>query len=358
MNLASFNPSSQRLPVTIITGFLGSGKTTLLNRLLKHPALQNAAVIVNEFGSIGIDNFLITTSSEDLMLVDGGCVCCTMRGDLLQTLLNLLNRREQGEISNFTRIFIETTGLADPAPIIHTLLNEQEIRDKFYLDSVISTIDCVYAEQQFSQFYETVKQAALADRIVLTKTDLAAKNTVITIKQHLQRINPAAVILAAINGDVDVNQLLSAGLYNLQQQSVDVQQWLQAEAYQKQPNSVPTSRHDTHIQAFCLQHEPPLTWKVLNMWLQQITALRGKDLLRIKGLVHTQESSLPIIIQGVQHILQPPSTLPAWPMQPPISQIVFITRNIKQTTLEQMLNILIASRNPIEACQASLLLLE
>ncbi|MCV6639196.1 GTP-binding protein [Candidatus Albibeggiatoa sp. nov. NOAA] len=382
--LDAFAPPTDYLPVSVITGFLGSGKTTLLNRLLRHPDMQKSAVVVNEFGEVGIDNLLIESATEDVMIMDGGCVCCTIRGDLVETLANLYEKRQNGEVTYFERVIIETTGLADPAPIIHTLLDDETLKSKYHLDSVLSTVDCVYAQQQFEEFYETVKQAAVADRVILTKTDLVKPEVVEQVKLRLNTLNPGAMMLESVNGNVDVKQLFSAGLYNPTTKSLDVQQWLQAEAYHEPHTHHHEAhhdhghhehhhhhhegqqfdysyhdqiRHDEYIQSFCLEYDKPLAWKTLNMWFQQLTALRGKDLLRIKGLVYTEETELPVVVQGVQHIFQPPTTLDKWPKPQPLTQIVFITRNIQKAVLEKMLDILVKSKTPAEACQATLVLM-
>lgn len=363
-SLNTFTPPTDYLPVVVITGFLGSGKTTLLNKLLRHPDMQKSAVVVNEFGEVGIDNLLIESATEDVMIMDGGCVCCTIRGDLVETLDNLYQKRQSGDITYFERVIIETTGLADPAPIIHTLLDDETLKTQYHLDSVISTVDCVYAQQQFEEFYETVKQAAVADRVILTKTDLVEPAIVEQVKQRLNVLNPGAMMLESVNGNVDVKQLFSAGLYNPTTKSLDVQQWLQAESYQQPHHHHEFDysyhdhiRHDEYIQSFCLEYDKPLSWKILNIWFQQLTTLRGKDLLRIKGLLYTEETDLPVVVQGVQHIFQPPTTLEKWPKSQPLTQIVFITRNIHKSVLEKMLDILVNSKTPAEACQATLVLM-
>ncbi len=371
-SLIPLDTSHQRLPLSVITGFLGSGKTTLINHLLRQPQLSDTAVVVNEFGAIGLDHLLVAQATEDVVVIDGGCVCCTIRGDLLETLVGLFEQRQQGDIPRFQRVLIETTGLADPAPIIHTLLNDPQLKDYFRLDSVITTVDGVYGLAQLDDHYETVKQAAVADRLIITKRALADDERLQQLQARLQRINPAAQqIFASLDNGIDASHLFNAGLYDPNTKNMDVKRWLQAESYQEQGlaqiqlthghdhnDPEPTQiRHDVYIRSFCIEYEQPLTWKVLNRWFQQLTALRGKDLLRVKGVVYTQESELPIIVQGVQHIFQPPTTLPAWPMQPPKSQIVFITRNIEQAVVEKMLHLLVHSRTPQEMCQAALVLL-
>jgi G3E family GTPase len=366
--LLEFNAYSQRIPLMVITGFLGSGKTTLINHLLRQTALQDTAVIVNEFGEIGVDHLLVQAATEDVVVIDGGCVCCTIRGDLLETLVRLFEQRCTGIIPIFKRVIIETTGLADPAPVIHTLLRDQQLNRYFYLAGVITTVDALYGLEQLDQHYETVKQAAMADRLVLTKVALSNSVSLQQLQQRLQQLNPAAVqLLSDEKIGVKAEELLNIGFYHSEDKSIDVSQWLQAESYAEN-GIVPLDnlykktesteiRHDRYIRSFCIERTQPLSWKVLNRWFQQLVALRGRDLLRVKGLVYTEETPLPILVQGVQHVFQPPTTLPAWPKQPPVSQIVFITRNIEQHIVDQMLDILTHSRTPQEMCQAALILL-
>ncbi|ALG67961.1 CobW family GTP-binding protein [Beggiatoa leptomitoformis] len=355
-----------RLPTAIITGFLGSGKTTLLNKLLKHPNLKNTAVIINEFGSVSLDHLLVQAATEDIVVIDGGCVCCTIRGDLVETLQGLFAKRSAGEIPCFDRLLIETTGLADPAPIIHTIMNDTVLRNIIQLDSVITTIDCVYGLRQLEEHYETTKQAAVADRLVLTKIELTNAEQIERLKHRLQRLNPAALQIESTEDNLIIERLFHAGLYNPQTKTPDVVAWLQAETYpdvhdihEHHHTHNETIRHDKYIQSYCIEYNEPLSWVVLNRWFQQLTALRGKDLLRVKGIVYTKETDLPVIVQGVQHIFQPPTTLPQWPPNTPkASRIVFITRNIQKPVIERMLAVLVNSKSYVEACQAALILLE
>ena len=367
--LLNINALQHRFPISVITGFLGSGKTTLLNKLLQHPTMQRAAVVVNEFGNVGIDHLLVRAATEDIVLMDNGCLCCTIRGDMVATLQELLHKRGQGDLPPFDRIIMETTGLADPAPIIHTLLNDEDLKGLFHLDNVITTVDGVYGLQQLDQHYETVKQSAVADVLIITKTDLVAPSHLTALTQRLQKLNPAARIFHSGQGELEIAQLFRGKLYDPSTKHLDVQRWLQADAYrttqilQLQPLSPLSSsndriRHDDYIRSFCIEYEQPLSWTVLNRWFQQLTALRGKDLLRTKGIVYTQETELPVLVQGVQHIFQPPTTLDKWHIDPPRSQIVFITRNIGKPVLERMLEVLIHSKTHIESVAAALILLE
>jgi len=367
--LLNINTLQQRFPISVITGFLGSGKTTLLNQLLQHAAMQRAAVVINEFGNVGIDHLLVRAATEDIVLMDNGCLCCTIRGDMVVTLQELLRKRERGEIPQFDRIVMETTGLADPAPIIHTLLNDEDLKGLFYLDNVITTVDGVYGLQQLDLHYETVKQSAVADVLIITKTDLVEPSHLLALTQRLQKFNPAARILRSGQGELEVDQLFHSKFYDPRTKHIDVQQWLQTDAYraasilQLQPlkskrSTNDTIRHDDYIRSFCIEYDEPISWTVLNRWFQQLTALRGRDLLRTKGIVYTQETELPVLVQGVQHIFQPPTTLEKWHIDPPRSQIVFITRNIEKPVLEKMLEVLIHSKTYVESVAAALILLQ
>ena len=366
--------SWSRLPIYVITGFLGSGKTTLLNQLLHQPGMQQTMVIVNELGEIGIDHLLVETNSEDIILLEGGCLCCYVRTDLVNTLEKLFTQREGKAIPEFIRILIETTGLADPAPILRTLIQDRFIAAHYRLEAVLTTVDAGYGNEQLSDYDEAAKQAALANHLVLTKIDQVDATTRAILQQRLRRLNPTAVIheINLHQEQFDVSRLLNTTCYDNQTQQLDIKQWLRAEVYLTKPkvaydfSSIPILQpaahhtyyqHDIYIKTFCIEYHEPLSWLTLERWIQQLTRLRGKDLLRIKGIVYTLESDLPVIIQGVQHLLQPPMTLKAWPTEQRRSQIVFITRNIEKNIVEQLLHALIKSKTVIEACSAALILL-
>ncbi|RKZ36228.1 MAG: GTP-binding protein [Gammaproteobacteria bacterium] len=354
--------SHTRLPIHLITGFLGSGKTTLLNQLVHQPGMQNTVVIVNEFGEISVDHLLVKATTEDMMVLEGGCVCCSVRFDLLNTLEDLFHKRARQEISAFEQILIETTGLADPAPILRTLINDPFIVAHYRLEIVVTTVDVLYGAQQLDEYDESVKQAALANHLILTKIDLIDAKMLENFKHRLRRLNPTAIL-----HEVNLNQqtieaatLFNTSHYHLQTQKLDIERWLQADVYLKPQKTTqfPIShQHDAYIKTFCIEHTEPLHWLTLERWIQQLTRLRGKDLLRVKGIAYTYETDLPVVIQGVQHIFQPPSTLDAWPTSQRRSQIVFITRNLEKKIVEQVLYALIDSQTPAEVCQAALILL-
>jgi G3E family GTPase len=346
-----------RLPIYLITGFLGSGKTTLLNRLLQQPGMELTAVIVNEFGTVGIDHLLVQASGEDMVLLAGGCLCCAVRGDLLLTLEKLARQRGLNEIPPFQRVLIETSGLADPAPILRTLLNDEAVRQSYRLEGVVTTVDAVYGAAQLQEHDESAKQAALADHLVLTKTDVAERTEIQALRQRLRQLNPAARLLDAQEDEPSPATLFERQPYDPATRGLDAAAWLQAERYQAHPPRRLDSGMDAHIQSFCLQRATPLRWLALEHWLRQLTRLRGKDLLRIKGIVWTEETELPVVIQGVQHILQAPATLQRWPQGQPYTQIVFITRNLDQATIEANLEGILADPSPLGLSRAAMALL-
>jgi G3E family GTPase len=349
----------ERLPVSVITGFLGSGKTTLLKHLLAQDWMADTAVVINEFGEVGLDHLLVESSNEDTVLLSSGCLCCTARGDLIDTLRRLYKRRDRREIAKFRRVVIETTGLADPAPILHTLISDPLLSVFYRLDGVIATVDAVNAGSQLDRQMESVKQAAMADRLLLTKADLAKPEAIAALRARLQRLNPAAPIFEVSHGRIEAEQLFNAGLYNPERKTMDVRNWLKEEAYREpdhehddhhhdhghdrhhdhrdhqHPSDV--NRHDDHIRAFCLIWEPPLVWERFVDWIEMLTATRGADLLRIKGILNVADEPGPVAIHGIQHLFHPPVALPAWPDADRRSKIVFITRDIDRAFLDQSL---------------------
>jgi G3E family GTPase len=334
-------PTDGKLPVALVTGFLGSGKTTLLKKLLRHPGMNNAAVIVNEFGEESIDHELLETSSERMALLDNGCLCCTVRTDLQETLRDLLTRRLHGEVIQFDRVFVETTGLADPAPVVQTLASDSLLADKFRLDCVVTLVDAVNGLQQLDTLNEPLKQAAIADRILVSKTDLAPPERVGALRQRLAEINPQAMHIDVVQGEVDPALLIDVGLSTRNVPADKLARWIGPLAASSAPGAAggrtPRAEHSTGIQSFCLWFDRPFTWSSFETCMNVLTSLRGPDLLRVKGLVNVEGEAGPVVVQGVQHIFHPPAKLPAWSDDDRRSRLVFITRGIERETVENLI---------------------
>jgi G3E family GTPase len=329
------DPFAGRIPISVITGFLGSGKTTLLKRLLRHPGMANAAVIVNEFGEESIDHELLETSSERMALLDNGCLCCTVRTDLQETMRDILTKRMRGEVIQFDRVFIETTGLADPAPVVQTFSSDSLLSDKFRLDCVVTLVDAVNALQQLDTLNEPVKQAAIADRLLITKGDIAPADQVSALKARLADINPQAQQLDVVNGEVDPDLLIDIGIASRNTEGDKLKRWIgplaAAEAAGGMADKLSASAgHSSGITSFCLWFDKPFTWASFETCMQVLTSLRGPDLLRVKGLVNIEGEPGPVVVQGVQHIFHPSARLQAWSDADHRSRLVFITRGIQR----------------------------
>jgi G3E family GTPase len=333
-------------PVTVLTGFLGSGKTTLLNKLLRWPALSDTAVIINEFGDVPIDHLLVRESNEQISVLDSGCICCTVQGDLVRTLRDLYFKRSNGEVPPFKRVIIETTGLADPAPILHTLIEMPVVAARYSLSGVVTTVDAEYGSQQLDAQFESVKQAAVADRIVITKADQTDAETVEQLKQRLASLNPSARILTASHGDIDPGLLLDTGLYRVDGKSPDVAKWLGGAAYR--PLKQSSSPHDARIRTFSFAYDEPVSWTGLLDAIGMVQALRGDYVLRMKGIVNAEGESHPRVVHAVQHTLYPDATLPAWPDDDHRTRLVFIVRDIEESFLTLTLNSFLRQPEPTQ----------
>jgi G3E family GTPase len=336
MTLFDRDKSAGRLPVSVITGFLGSGKTTLLNRLLRHAGMANSAVVINEFGEIGLDHFLVEAVDGETVLMQSGCLCCTIRSDLEDTLRSLVLRRERAEIPRFDRILVETTGLADPAPVAQLLLNNPLVSHSLRLDAIVTTIDAVLGAGQLDDHAEALKQAAIADRIVLTKTDLAEPGAVAALRGRLAALNPGAAIETAIQGELAPDRVFGAGLFDPAHKSADVRRWLNEEAYAAaHHHGHDVNRHDARIRAFCLTFDEPLDWPQIALWLGRLRRGRGADLLRVKAVLNLRGEAGPVVVHGVQHVFHPPVALDAWPDADRRSRLVVIARDIGHGELER-----------------------
>jgi G3E family GTPase len=343
------------IALTVLTGFLGAGKTTLLNRLLKDKALAGTAVIINEFGDVALDHLLVEYVGDNLVLLQSGCLCCTMRGDLvdaLETLLRDLDNRR----CTFNRVLLETTGLADPAPVLHTAMAHPYLVQRYRLDGVVTVVDCVNGNTTLDEHAEAVKQATVADRIVLSKTDLASAEQRAALVARLHALNPAAAILDAAKGDATPDRLLNCGLYDPTRKIPDVKKWLAAEAYadahahhnhdDDHPHGhdhdhghahLDRNRHDEHIQSFVLTSDAAIPAGTLDMFLELLRATHGAKLLRLKGIVKLAEMpDTPVVVHGVQHVFHPTAQLERWPDDDHRTRLVFITRDLPERAVAEL----------------------
>ncbi|MGQ0752276.1 MAG: CobW family GTP-binding protein [Betaproteobacteria bacterium] len=341
MSLVQSSPATARdalaglIPVSIITGFLGSGKTTLINKLLKRPEMNRVAVVVNELGEIGVDNELVEVSSEQMMLLNNGCLCCVLRGDLQETLRDLFLKRRNGEIIDFDRVVIETTGLADPAPVMQTLITDTLLLEQYRLDCVVTLVDAVNAPGQLDQFTEPVKQIALADRLVVTKSDLVSESQLPKLTARLDELNPHAPVRIALNGEIELAFLVDVGLRRTNARLEEIERWLGDTA----DHDGHAHRHDEHVKSFVLRFDKPMPWAAFVQCMELLTALRGPDLLRVKGLVSVEGKPGPMVVQGVQHLFHPPLELAGWPGDDHGTRLVFITRGITRETVAQLFSV-------------------
>jgi G3E family GTPase len=336
----SRDPLAGKIPVTLITGFLGSGKTTLISKLVRHPSMANAALVINEMGEIGIDHDIVTMSSENIALLANGCICCSVRTDLQETLRDLFARRRVGEIPDFDRVIIETTGLADPAPVVQTLASDTLIAAHFRLDGLVTLVDAVNGASQLANHAEPAKQIALADRVLITKSDIAAPEALEELQVAIQQINPGARVSQVVNGEVDPGELTGLGLASARAGAATLSFLGEPLEGQGSAGERRLGRasplHDASIRTLSLRFQKPFTWAAFSAALELLTTLRGPDLLRMKGIVNVDGA--PVVVQGVQHIFHPPVSLDRWPSADTDSRIVFITRRIEADTIRNLLN--------------------
>jgi G3E family GTPase len=329
------------LPVTLLTGFLGSGKTTLLSQLVRR--LPRTAVVMNEFGEVSLDHDLLERTEGPMAVLAGGCVCCTVSGALSPTLKNLFMARQRGDVPAFERVVIETTGIADPAPILDTLLHDPWVRARFRVDGVVTTVDAVLGEGQLDSYFEAAKQVAVADRLILTKTDLAAPGGLADLQSHLRQLNPSADQLIAVRGGLDFSRMLDLGLFNARDKIPDVQKWLNQQRYRPvapAPLGAASVRQDDHqdrIRAFSIVLDEPLPAAGLAAALEMLVGFRSEYLLRFKAIVNLAGQDKPVVLHGVQHVLYPQVELDAWPSDDRRSRFVFIVRDLDPAFVSKVL---------------------
>lgn len=325
MATATSGQPANAIPLTVLTGFLGAGKTALLNRLLPKPAMAGTAVLVNELGEIGIDHLLVEKLDDTTMLLPSGCLCCSVRGDMARALRDLVPRIQAGEVR---RVVVETTGLADPAPVVQTLLSDVALARHYRMDGIIAVVDAVHGLATLEAQEEAVRQVAMADRIVLSKTDLATAPQ--ALRDRVAALNPGAPVIIADRGDIDPAGILECGLFDAEGKIAPVREWLNDAAWGK------GGAHDGRIHSFCLTFEDPLHWSGIGMCLEMLIGTRGENLLRVKGILNLVGQDRPVAIHGVQHMFHEPVLLPAWPPgDPKTSRIVFITKDLSRETIEQ-----------------------
>ena len=340
------------IPVSVITGFLGSGKTTLLSALLKQEIMKNTAVIINEFGEVGLDHSFIETTDESIVELQNGCICCTIQEDLKSTLLDLIKKLERNSIPYFNRVVIETTGLADPVPIIHTLMTSLDLNRVYSIDGIITLVDSVNAEDTYNNHEEAVKQTALADKIILSKTDLTKKLIINSIKNRIRKINPKANIIESDKNNIPLIELLNLNDYDPLNKSWDAKKWLAIEKYNETEQNHfhddhhdhghdhNINRHGDNIESFSLVTNQRISKTTFNFFIELLSSQMGSKLLRIKGILNIKGEDGPAIIHGVQHIFHPVEWLEKWPDQDHSTRLVFITRDIKKSYIEDFFKII------------------
>ena len=378
--------SDDIIPLTVLTGFLGSGKTTLLKRLINDPAMAGTGVIINEFGEVGIDDTLVEKIDDDAVLLPSGCVCCEVRGDLVEALERMHTRSLWGDIPKVRRLVLETTGLADPAPIVHTIMTEERVYRVYQLDGVIATVDAQHGLSQLDEHYEPSKQIAIADRIVVTKTDLAEPGDVARLEARIRALNKSAAIAHAVQGAIAPSALIGLGAHEPALAGTDPEKWLAAGRFEPDHDGHthghacgPDCGHDHHhghghahehdhacsgescdhpdhhhehlhgIGSFCLTFAEPLEGPEMSNALSLLGQLYGQKLLRVKGILNIKDQPRPFVVHGVQHIFYPPDTLKTWKGDDRRSRIVFITKDLPEATVRRHFKPFVGEAEPAGA---------
>jgi G3E family GTPase len=317
-----------RIPVTVLTGFLGAGKTTLLKRFLASPAGSGTAVIINEFGAVGIDDQLVRAAAEETVLLGNGCLCCVARSDLQLALRRLFAERAHGQVPFFRQAVIETSGLADPGPLLQTFATDRALGGEFAVEVVVAVVDAATGPATLEWSAEARKQVILADRLVVTKTDLVDAAAVTGLMARLDALNPRAQIHTAVDGALDPHWLTEAPV-------------VPAGAAARR-GFVAEAQHSDGIVSFVVTENAPLSWAPFAQAMEALVALRGPDLLRVKGLLNVAGCRGPVVVQFVQHLAHPPVELDAWPDADRSSRLVFITRDIGEAAVKNLFRALSA----------------
>ncbi len=323
-----------RIPVTLLTGFLGSGKTTLLNKLLRQPGMKNTAVVINEIGEAGLDHILARTVedtyiADNTVLLGSGCLCCVLRTELADTLRDLFFKRTLMAIPEFDRLVIETTGLADPGPVLANLMNADVIREHYRLDAVVVTVDSVYGLQQLEQHAEARRQAAVADVLLLTKSDLADETAIVRLATVLESLNPGATRYQITHGDIDPAAIIDAGLFDRTGKQPQPQRWLRTSS-RAMSSDGPRPAHDEEIASFTITLPGLFTWAGLNHKLNWLCKTHGEGLLRLKGIIHTADQAAPLAVHAVHHTLYPPTLLKGWNEKGAPSRLLLIGKGLDE----------------------------
>jgi len=336
--------ATQVTAVTVLTGFLGSGKSTLANALLRDPRFADTAVIVNEWGEIAIDHALVRESSENVVVLAGGCVCCRVAGDLVARLRELHFQRSAGIMPRFRRVLIETTGLADPGPLAATLIEMPVVAARYALSGIVTTVDAEHGMRTLDEHSIALKQAAVADRLVVTKCDRASEAQVSALEQRLARINPGATVLRSRRGDADPAGIFDTGLHRIEG-AIDAAGWLNAGAYRDFAPRAGTGTHDARIASFVWTNEVPVEAETFGAALETLVELHGARILRMKGLVHVAGEDGPMAVHAVQHTLYPPAWLERWPDDDRRTRLVFICIGLEKASVAQIFDSFLVS-NP------------